>query len=148
MCIRDSSITVKRKIIAFGLLAIGVCGYSQVSHVAQTGIFYIGETALVYNGGGVESKGNGVYDVHGNVMIVGSGSDAFRTYDTSGGNKTTGGNFILRLNNPANAAASTYGQLYIDGISQGNLTGIIDKEYRTPKNGTYQQVAILSLIHI
>lgn len=135
---------MKRNLLTVALLALGLSVGAQnvICHIDPNAIFYVGENALVYNGGGVETKGNGVYDIRGNVMVVGTSSDSFRTLATGGGSKSDGGNFILRLNNPANFASSTYGQLYITGLSQGNISGIVDKEYRTKKHGTYQQIAL------
>ncbi|MBU4537100.1 MAG: T9SS C-terminal target domain-containing protein [Weeksellaceae bacterium] len=140
---------MKRNLFATALLALWFSAKSQVIfHVNPDALFYVGENALVYNGGGVQTKGNGIYDVHGNVMIVGGANDVFKTLDAAGtGNKTDGGNFILRLNNPANHSAtvnpSTYGQLYIDGLNQGaNVSAVVDKEFRTAKHGTYQQIAL------
>jgi hypothetical protein len=106
---------------------------------------YVSEGTLVYSGGGVQTKGNGLLDVHGNIMVVGSGTDLLKTIDAGGADKTDGGNIILRLNTPASFATSTYGQLYIDGLSQSNITGIVTKEYRTTSNGSgnyFQQVAL------
>ncbi|WP_246008075.1 T9SS type A sorting domain-containing protein [Kaistella jeonii] len=117
-------------------------GAQVICSVNKDAVFYVGENALVYNGGGVQTQENAIYDVRGNVMIVGSGSDLFKTLALGGGNKLDGGNFILRLNTPASSATSTYGQLYINGLAQGNMTAIVDKEYRTPKHGTYQQIAL------
>lgn len=116
-----------------------------VCHVDSDGIFYVGENALVYNGGGVQTKGNGIYDIKGNVMIVGElGTSVFKTITSSGGNKTDGGNFILRFNNPTTAgiATSTYGQLYIQGLTQGQILATVDKEFLAKKHGTYQQIAM------
>ncbi|MGN7756649.1 MULTISPECIES: T9SS type A sorting domain-containing protein [Chryseobacterium] len=107
---------------------------------------YVSEGTLVYSGGGVQTRGNGLLDVHGNVMVVGVSGDAFKTIDAAGADKTDGGNIILRLNTPtATDDVSTYGQLYVDGLSQGQITGIVSKEFRTKKNGTgnyYQQVGL------
>ncbi|UOE40529.1 T9SS type A sorting domain-containing protein [Chryseobacterium suipulveris] len=138
---------MKTKIWILGLLALSyLVGAQVLTHVDQNAIFYIGENALVYNGGGAQSKGNGRYDIHGNMMVVGSGSDVLKTLDATGGNKTDGGNIILRLNDPANHSSadnpSTYGQLYINGLSQNSITAVVDKEYRTASNGTYQQIAL------
>ena len=139
---------MKRILFAVALLALSLPLQSQViTHVDQNSIFYVGEGALVYNGGGVQTKGNGIYDIHGNVMVVGSGADALKTWNVDGTTpKTDGGNIILRLNDPANHSSvttpSTYGQLYIDGLNQNNITAVVDKEYRTAKHGSYQQIAL------
>lgn len=135
---------MKKNLLTVALLALSLHSTAQVMvHVDNSGVFYVGESALVYNGGGLQTKGDGILDVRGNVMIEGASTDVLKTLDNAGtGNKTDGGNIILRLNNPAGYAASTYGQLYINGISQGNISAIVDKEYRAGKHGTYQQIAL------
>ncbi|WP_431612555.1 T9SS type A sorting domain-containing protein [Chryseobacterium sp. 'Rf worker isolate 10'] len=138
---------MRKSLFAIGLLAISYSVQAQIlCHVDTNANMYVSEGTLVYSGGGVQTKGNGLLDVHGNIMVVGSGSDAFKTIDAAGtADKTDGGNIILRLNTPGTFATSTYGQLFIDGISQSNITGIVTKEYRTTSNGSgnyFQQVAL------
>lgn len=134
---------MKKNILTLGLLALcTTVGAQVVSHVGNDGIFYVGENALVYNGGGMQTKGTGKYEIRGNMMVVGASSDEIKTLDTSGNVKEDGGNIVLKLNNPADYTKSTYGQLYIQGLAQDKLTGIVDKEYRENKHGTYQQIAL------
>lgn len=90
-------------------------------NVNQSAVVFVGENTLVYNGGGLQTIGTGLFDVRGNVMIQGSASDVFKTLNEAGtAAKTDGGNFILRLNNPANhsstSSPSTYGQLQIRAL--------------------------------
>lgn len=130
---------MKKNLFTIGFLALAVSLNAQVvCHVDAGGIFYVGENALVYNGGGVQTKGTGVYDIHGNVMVVGTTGDVLKTISPN----STGGNIVLRLNTPSAFTTSTYGQLYINGLTQGNITAIVDKEYRATKHGTYQQIAM------
>jgi len=137
---------MRKSLFAIGLLAISYSVQAQIlCHVDTNANMYVSEGTLVYSGGGVQTKGNGLLDVHGNIMVVGSATDSFKTIDAGGADKTDGGNIILRLNTPASFATSTYGQLYIDGLSQSNISGIVTKEYRTTSNGTgnyFQQVAL------
>ncbi len=135
---------MKRNLLTVAAISFGVVVTAQnvISHVDTGGIFFVGENALVYNGGGAQTKGNGVYDIRGNVMIVGTTTDSFKTLNASGLAKTDGGNFVLRLNTPSTFATSTYGQLYINGLTQGNISGVVDKEFRARKHGTYQQIAL------
>ncbi|MGU3377262.1 T9SS type A sorting domain-containing protein [Chryseobacterium sp. M5A1_1a] len=137
---------MRKSLFAIGLLAISYSVQAQIlCHVDTNANMYVSEGTLVYSGGGVQTKGNGLLDVHGNIMVVGSGTDAFKTIDAGGADKTDGGNIVLRLNTPATYASSTYGQLYINGLSQSNITGIVSKEYLTDKHGTgnyYQQIAL------
>ncbi|UFK98540.1 T9SS type A sorting domain-containing protein [Kaistella faecalis] len=139
---------MRRNLFAIALLALSLPFTAQVLvHVDPTGVFYVGENALVYNGGGLQTKGSGILDVRGNVMVQGAATDVLKTLDNAGtGDKTDGGNIILRLNDPANHSAavnpSTYGQLFISGLTQGSVSAVVDKEYRTAKHGTYQQIAL------
>lgn len=139
---------MRKSLFAIGLLAaIGsVQAQNVLLHVDDAANTYVSEGALVYSGGGVQTRGDGTMDIHGNVMIVGAAGDAFKTITTSGADKTFGGSVMLRLNTPGSYATSTYGQLYIDGISQANITGIVSKEFRTERHGNsnsyFQQIAM------
>ena len=138
---------MKKNLLAIGMLASAVGFNAQVlTHVDNTAVLYVGDGALMYNGGGLQTKGSGILDVHGNVMVEGAGSDVVRTLDASGNALTSAaGNIVLRLNNPAAPTTSTYGQLYIQGIPQTNLTGFVSKEFRTPAHGSgnyFQQIAL------
>ena len=126
------------------LLALSLSATAQnvIFSANKDAVFYVGENALVYNGGGLQTVDNAIYDVQGNVMVVGTATDDFKTLTAALANKVDGGNFILRLNTPASSATSTYGQLYINGLPQGKITATVDKEFRTPKHGTYQQIAM------
>lgn len=138
---------MRKSLFAIGLLAISYSVQAQIlCHVDTNANMYVSEGTLVYSGGGVQTKGSGLLEVRGNVMIEGAGGDAFRTLDAAGtGAKTDGGNIVLKMNTPATYATSTYGQLYINGLSQSNVTGVVSKEYRADKHGTgnfYQQIAL------
>ncbi|WP_294287651.1 T9SS type A sorting domain-containing protein [uncultured Chryseobacterium sp.] len=138
---------MRKSLFAIGLLTAicSVQAQNVLIHVDDNATTYVSEGTLVYSGGGVQTRGSGIIDVHGNVMIEGASGDAFRTITTTGAAKTNGGNIVLRLNTPGNYASSTYGQLYINGISAANLTGVVNKEYRTGKHGNgdfFQQIAI------
>ncbi|WP_370898553.1 T9SS type A sorting domain-containing protein [Chryseobacterium gossypii] len=138
---------MRKSLFAIGLLAVGYSVQAQnvLLHVDDTANTYVSEGTLLYTGGGIQTRGNGIMDIHGNVMIDATAADAFKTITTGGAAKTDGGNVVLRLNDPANYETSTYGQLYINGISAANLTGIVSKEYRTAKHGNgnyFQQIAL------
>ena len=141
---------MKKNLLTLGVLITSLSASAQIVNVigtAATGtpnsLFYIGEGALVYSGGGVQTKGNGLIDVHGNMMIVGTSTDVVKTLATDGTTpKLNGGNIVLRLNSPATYASSTYGQLYISGIAQNSITGIVDKEYRDDSQGSFQVISI------
>ncbi|MCJ7934629.1 MAG: T9SS type A sorting domain-containing protein [Chryseobacterium sp.] len=140
---------MRKSLFAIGLLAISYSVQAQIlCHVDTNANMYVSEGTLVYSGGGVQTKGNGLLDVHGNIMVEGGAGDALKTIDASGADKTDGGNIILRLNTPATYDTSTYGQLYINGLSQSNITGVVTKEFRSKKHGDntvskfYQQLAV------
>lgn len=134
---------MKKNLLTIGVLAIGLSVQAQVLlHVDDTAKMYVSNGTLVYNGGGLQTRGTGNVDLHGNMMVVGSGSDVVKTINTDASNKADGSNIIVRINDTANPVSSSYGQLYIKGIAQGNITGIVDKEYAATKHGAYQQIGI------
>ena len=142
------------------LTVLGAClsanAQSTLSFLDTSAKVYVGKNALVYNGGGMTIKNNAQVLNYGNVMIVGGGSDVFKTLDASNNPKTeanAGGNFINKINettaynlvNSANSSTApvyTYGQLYISGLSQDNVDGFVDQELRAVKHGSYQQIAM------
>ncbi|GAA5094341.1 hypothetical protein GCM10023210_25900 [Chryseobacterium ginsengisoli] len=138
---------MRKSLFAIGLLAAtySVQAQNVLVHVDDAATTYVSEGTLVYSGGGVQTRGAGIIDVHGNVMVEATAADGFKTITTGGGNKLDGGNIVLRLNTPGTYDSSTYGQLYINGIPTSGLTGIVSKEYRTAKNGSgnyFQQIAL------
>lgn len=133
---------MKKSLSTVAALSALIFADAQIlTNVDSSALFYVGEGALVYNGGGVQTKGSGIIDIHGDVMVVGSGSDEFRTKDASGNNLTSAGdNIILRMNDLTEY--KSYGQLYITGVPQANITGFVTKEYLSTKHGSYQQVGL------
>lgn len=146
---------MKKTLLSVGLLALAINAKAQfLSSVGDGAVMHIGKDALVYNGGGMKIVGSGLVQNHGNVMLVGSSADKFSTVTTSNVDKAEGStvvNFINKINEtgayasvntPANPSVYTYGQLYISGLTQGNITGIVDQEYRNVKHGDYQQLGV------
>ena len=146
---------MKKTLLSVGLLALAINAKGQfLSSVGDGAVMHIGKDALVYNGGGMKIVGSGLVQNHGNVMLVGSSTDKFSTVTTSDLDKAEGStvvNFINKINEtgayasvntPANPSVYTYGQLYISGLTQGNITGIVDQEYRNVKHGDYQQLGV------
>lgn len=124
-----------KNLLTAGVILLGLSANAQITYVGNTAVLTVTPNTLVYNGGGLKVDTGGAFNNGGNVMVVGTGSDKFET--------TTTGNFTLKDNTPGVFTASpSYGQLYISGITQGNLTGIVSKEYQVPSNGSYQQMAI------
>lgn len=139
---------MKRNLLTLAAMTLGFAASAQnvTSHVGKDAIFFIGENALVYNGGGTQTQDNGMFDIHGNMMVVGGSTDDFKTLNAAGtGDKLTGSNFVLRLNAPGTLDASTYGQLFITGLPQSKIKGIVSKEFITRKHGAtnyFQQIAL------
>lgn len=149
---------MRKSLSAIGLLAaIGsVQAQNVLLHVDDTAITFVSKGTLLYNGGGLQTRGSGTIENHGNVIVSGTTSDSFKTITTAGTDKTEGsvtGNFVNKLNEPSayasaneNSSAATpvytYGQLYISGIPQANITGIVDQEYKSIKHGSYQQIGM------
>ncbi|WP_326982135.1 T9SS type A sorting domain-containing protein [Chryseobacterium sp. MYb264] len=144
---------MRKSLFAIGLLAaIGsVQAQNVLLHVDDAATTYVSKGTLVYNGGGLQMRGNGVIENHGNIMVSGSTTDSFKTITTGGTDKPEGSvtaNFVNRLNEPdaySSAGVSnnyTYGQLYIAGIPQNNITGIVDQELRATNHGSYQQIGL------
>lgn len=143
-----------KKSLFTALIVLGnITAKAQVLAVGPGARLTVSEGALVYNGGTVQTRDssdpatipNGVIDIRGDFMVVGSTTtpDYFLTLDAAGNPKSVAGdNIILRLNDPANYKDSTYGQLYITGIPQANITGFVTKEYLSDKHGSYQQIGL------
>ncbi|MDQ0591665.1 hypothetical protein QFZ37_000034 [Chryseobacterium ginsenosidimutans] len=149
---------MRKSLFAIGLLAAvySVQAQNVLVHVDNAATTYVSEGTLVYSGGGLQMKGNGVVENHGNFMVAGSVTDSFKTIDASNVDKTEatgGGNFINKLNQATSYASVntnsssatpvyTYGQLFISGVPQASITGIVDQEFRAVNHGTYQQIGL------
>ncbi len=149
---------MRKSLFAIGLLTAicSVQAQNVLIHVDDNATTYVSKGTLVYSGGGLQMRGTGVIENHGNFMIQGTTTDSFKTITTSNVDKTEssgGGNFINKLNEPtaystyntnssSATPAYTYGQLFISGIPQGNITGIVDQEFRAVNHGTYQQIGL------
>ncbi|WP_426478086.1 T9SS type A sorting domain-containing protein [Chryseobacterium sp. CBSDS_008] len=149
---------MRKSLFAIGLLAAtgSVQAQNILLHVDDTAKTFVSKGTLLYNGGGLQMRGSGTIENHGNLMVSGTPSDSFKTITTAGTDKAEGsvtGNFVNKLNEPTayasaneNSSAATpvytYGQLYISGIPQSNITGIVDQEYRAFKHGSYQQIGM------
>ncbi|QCX53527.1 T9SS type A sorting domain-containing protein [Elizabethkingia sp. JS20170427COW] len=147
---------MKKNLFAIGLLSLSISmSQAQVlTYMGDTSLMHISKGTLYYNGGGMKTVATGKVENHGNIMIEGSNTDVFETKQTGGAiDKTDGGNFVLKLNEPGNYADApspgsaipstfTYGQLSISGIPQNQITGYVDKEYRNVAHGDYQQIGL------
>ncbi|MGC4129198.1 MAG: T9SS type A sorting domain-containing protein [Bergeyella sp.] len=110
---------------------------TTTAHIGNGAVLTVTKNSLLSNIGGMEAFGTGKAEIFGNVMVVGiKPMDVFRT--VNGNNQ----NFNLRYENINNWESSTYGQLYITGIGQDNITGLVNKEWISTKHGDYQQTGI------
>ena len=108
-----------RNFISFNLVLFSAFASSQViTYVGNSALVTIQSKTLVYNGGGLQTAGTAVVNNSGNVMVNGIGTDRVTIAPSS--------KFYLRL-----ASTTDYGQLYIAGPEQGNISGKVDKEYRS-----------------
>jgi hypothetical protein len=149
---------MRKSLFAIGLLGAicSVQAQNVLIHVDDNATTYVSKGTLVYSGGGLQMRGTGKIENHGNFMVQGTSTDSFKTITTGNADKTEatgGGNFVNSLNEPnaystyntnnsAVAPAYTYGQLFISGIPQANITGIVDQEFRAVNHGTYQQIGL------
>ncbi|WP_417428433.1 T9SS type A sorting domain-containing protein [Halpernia sp.] len=126
---------MRKNLYVFSLVLLGLFLSGQLTYVGNSGLITVSANTLVYNGGGLKVDATGKFNNYGNVMIVGTPStDKFETAGTN--------NFVLKLTDPANFTTSSYGQLYISGLTQSDITGNVYKEYRDTKQGTYQQIGL------
>ncbi|RMZ60493.1 T9SS C-terminal target domain-containing protein [Chryseobacterium nematophagum] len=149
---------MRKSLFAIGLLAVvgSVQAQNVLVHVDDAATTFVSKGTLFFSGGGMQMKGTGTVENHGNVMVAGTSTDSFKTVDASNVDKTEangGGNFVNKLNEPtavasvnANSSSATpvytYGQLFISGVPQANITGIVDEEFRAVNHGTYQQIGM------
>lgn len=132
---------MKKKLLILGAMASGFPLVSAQLVLGDKAILSVKEDALVYNGGGLKTIGDGKVIDEGQVMLVGGSMAKFENVGINGAQKNDGGNFILKMTNET-LGQLRYGQLYINGLAQGNITGIVDKEFKEYKHGTYQQIAL------
>lgn len=134
---------MKKKLLTLGAVALGFsfANAQFVSYVEDNATVFVEEDALVTNWGGMKTVGTGKIVDEGQIMLLGDSTSKFATVNVNGSAKTDGGNFILRMTNE-NLGNLRYGQLYINGLVQNNITGIVDKEFKEFKHGTYQQIAL------
>ena len=143
---------MKKNLFLSIIFSLPATYYSQVlSYVREGAVIYVSKNTLLYNGGGMQIEGSGVVENHGNVMLVGNTSSEFRT--VLGSTSLITGKFINKLNEPnaftspaptssSDTPAYTYGQLYISGITQDNIKGDVNQEFRAINHGAYQQIGL------
>ncbi|MRM96813.1 T9SS C-terminal target domain-containing protein [Riemerella anatipestifer] len=128
---------MKKGVFSIGLLALGVLSLKSQSltYVGSAASVYVKPGTLMYSGGTVEVKNTGVIENQGNIKIDNGGL----LTDTK-----TGEGFVIKQNTftVANDPYGNYGQLWINNDNQGNITGVVKKEFQTTDNGHYQQLAL------
>jgi hypothetical protein len=121
---------MKKNLLTLSL--VGVCAFvnAQLTYVGNGALVHVQDKALVYSGGGVKLDGNAKVNTIGDFMVV-TPSQSFEVAPTA--------DFRLQY-----SSSSVYGQLYIKGMPQANITGKVNKEYVDVKHGNTgrQQVAL------
>lgn len=134
---------MEKKLLSVGALFLALSLSAQLTYVGNSAVITVNANTLVYNGGGIQVDNGGIVNNSGNVMLVGTaGTDKFIT--------TGNGKFVLKFKTPnisgapssADITNAAYGQLYISGLAQTDITGNVNKEYLANKQGTYQQVGL------
>lgn len=124
---------MKKKLLKAGALLLGVVFKAQfLTYVGTGAVVTVSSNTLVYNGGGIDFVGTGKINNSGNIMLVGDGSSQL----------VTAANDSFNLISDSADPQNKYGQLYIEGFTQNNLSGVINKQYATVNNGTYQQIGL------
>lgn len=122
-----------RKLFIIKLILFNSIAFSQVlTYVGNSALVTVQSQTLVYNGGGLQTAGTAIVNNSGNIMINAASTDQLNIASTS--------NVNLKFN-----GATSYGQLYIAGIPQTNITGKVNKEYRADVNSgstAKQQLAL------
>ena len=121
---------IKKLFILKSIFFYVVASSQVLTYVGNSALVTIQSQTLFYNGGGLQTFGNAVVNNSGNVMISGTATGVPATEPKI--DLATTANFNLRL-----ASTTDYGQLYVTGITQGNIAGKVNKEYTSDYlNGT------------
>ena len=115
-----------KKLFLLNLGFFSSMGFSQVlTYVGNSALVTIQPQTLVYNGGGLQTAGNAIVNNAGNVMLRGTSTGV-----STDSKLIIDPNSTFRIVSSTTNAATDYGQLYITGVSQTNITGKVSKEYR------------------
>lgn len=122
---------MKKNLLTLALIGVSYFANAQVTYLGDAAKVTVSDNTLLYSGGGFKLVGTAQMNVVGDVMVSGSSGDSFEVDNTS--------DFRLK-----NVSATQYGQLYITGIPQGQITGKVNKEYAESPHGATgrQQVAL------
>ena len=118
---------MKKNLLTLGALILSISASAQqdgvLTYVGNGALVTVLDGALVYSGGGWENSTQGRVVNSGDIMISSTDGSDVLTLPNSGDS------FVLKYEN-----SSTYGQLYISGISQGNINGKVKKQYKADFN--------------
>ncbi|WP_379968657.1 hypothetical protein [Epilithonimonas sp. UC225_85] len=115
---------IKKFITIKSILFYSLASSQVLTYVGNSALVTIQSQTLFYNGGGFQTAGTAVVNNSGNVMVNGTSTDVVTLANTA--------NFTLKL-----ASTTDYGQLYVTGITQANISGKVNKEYTADYlNGT------------
>ena len=128
----------KNTVLLFVLTStLSIHAQDVTTHIAEESTLSIVNDALFYNRGGMQTKGNGRVEVFSKMLIEGkTDNDVVRAINA------TNDNFFLRLTDPANWQTSKYGQLFITGLEQNQISLVVSKEFASNKHGDYQQMGV------
>ena len=145
----------KNTILFFGLTFS--LGFSQNGLTVNNGTsIFIEKNVLFYSKGNLNIKASKIKN-KGNFILKGDVSSFFKILNSDGSLSSysdvanNGGAFINLLNNPNNYLQTnlsakgenySYGQLYINGIPQSNISAFVDVEHRNANHGAYQQIGL------
>ena len=137
---------MKKNLLTLGLITLGVSASAQVlTYVGPGATMTITSNALVYSGGGWQNAdpnatvtAPGVVNNSGRVMVVSP------TAATNTEFKVADNSFNIKMDGSGTIASANYGQLYITGVDQNNITGKVVKEHRAEKSSATgkQQIAL------
>lgn len=130
---------MKKNTVLLFVLASTLSIHAQevTTHIAEESMLTIVNDALFYNRGGMQTKGNGRVEVFSKMLIEGkTENDVLRAVDG------TNENFFLRLRDQGNWQTSKYGQLFITGLEQNQISLVVSKEFASNKHGDYQQIGV------
>lgn len=112
---------MKKNLLTVGvlLLSFPLIAQNVLTYVGNGATVTVQNNALVYNGGGWQNVGT--VSNTGDIMIDGTASDKFEVASTS--------DFRLAFED-----SDTYGQLYITGVPQAQITGTVNKDFIADAN--------------
>ncbi|MFC0345251.1 hypothetical protein [Epilithonimonas hispanica] len=132
-----------KKVFIAKLLLFYCVGFSQnkniLTYVGGSALVTVQSNTIVYNGGGFQTANTAVVNNSGNIMINGTSADGLKI--------DAGSTFKMVAS--TSAPATDYGQLYITGILQDDISGKVSKEYtseflngNTTENTGRQQIGL------